>query len=291
MKNLILPIIALIALFTSCSDDRVTPDEYKSLSDFYERNREETQTVVIDTDSGDVPIIGKKGTEIYGGRQILQHANGDSVELPWAVSLIELYSVKDHLLYQQPTRVSGITPLETEGTIKVLAYAKQEELEVRTGASFITKLSTSPAQTGMSLYSGGSTPDTFIEWATPTDGSSNTIDAEKHQLSLSSLGWHTIAGNTYGSTTTATFTLEGTGGENIDLWAVPTSKKSLFYGNNLTLENLPVGETVTFFALALNQDDNLVMYKEDIIITDGMILTLEMKETSENDVLSFIDSL
>ena len=291
MKKIFLPIIALVLIATSCSDDRVTPDEFKSLNGFYEKYREETQSVTITSDEGELPIIGKKGTELYGTRHILQHANGDSVQLPWVVQLIELYSIKDHLLYQHPTLENNVTPIESEGTIKVLAYALQEELEVRAGKFFVTKLTTETPQTGMTVYSGGATPDTFIEWSQASDGSTNSIDAGKHQLNLATLGWSQLAGATYGSTTTATFTLTGTGGENIDLWAVPTTKKSLIYGNNLTLPNLPVGETVTIFGLALNQNDKLVMHNATVVVTDGMVIELELKETSESDVLSLLESL
>lgn len=291
MKKFFLPIIALMLLATSCSDDRVTPDEFKSLNGFYEKYREETQSVTITSDEGELPIIGKKGTELYGSRHVLQQSNGDSVQLPWTVQLIELYSIKDHLLYQQPTLENNVIPLESEGTIKVLAYALQEELTVRSDQKYITKLSTASPKTGMSLYSGGKSPDTFIGWAKATDGSTNSIDAGKHQLNLASFGWHQIAGATYGATTTATFTLTGTGGENIDIWAVPASKKSLIYGTNLTLPNLPVGETVTIFALALNQNDKLVMHNASVVVTEGMVVEMQLAETSESDVLSFLESL
>lgn len=289
MKNLFL-LITITTFIFSCSDDRVSPYEYKSLNGFYERNREQTQTYVIETDSGTSPIIGKKGTEIYGSRQLFEHLNGDSVQLPWAITLIELYTIKDYLLYQQPT-ISINTPLASAGTIKIMCFSEQKELKLRAGAQYAVKLSTPNPVEGYSNYQGGTSPDTFINWLLATDGSSVNIVTNKYQLNLASLGWNQCATASFGATTTVNFTTEGTGGENIDLWLIPSDKHALFYGNNLTASNIPVGEKVTVFALALNQNDDLVMHKEEITITENMVIPLVLHKTEEKDILSFINSL
>lgn len=289
MKNVFL-FFTLATLIFSCSDDRVSPYEYKSLNGFYERNREETQTIVIESDSGTSPIIGKKGTEIYGSRQLFEHLNGDSVKLPWAVNLIELYTIKDYLLYQQPT-TAITTPLTSAGTVKIMCYSEQKELKLRTGALYYVKLSTPNPVEGYKDYQGGTSPDTFIDWLLATDGSSVSLVTDKYQLNLAKLGWNQCANPSFGATTTVSFITEGTGGENIDLWLIPTDKHALFYGNNLTAANIPVGEKVTVFALALNQNDDLVMHKEEITITENMVIPLVLHKTDEKDVLSFINNL
>lgn len=292
MKKSLLLLSICSLLLTACNDDRISPAfGYTSPGDFYKNNREQEQAVTIKTDTETLPIIGKKGTELYGPRAILEHLNGDSVGLPWTVKLIELYTIKDYLLYQLPT-VSTTTPLLSGGIVKISAFDSiNNPLRVKEGAFFPIKLSTSPTDEAMLIYKGGLEEENFIDWA--TDGSSLiSLDAnQKYDLQLTSLGWKQVAKAAFDNTTAITFTIDGTGGENIDLWIVPTTKHALFYGNHLKVTNVPLGEEVRIIAIALNQDNDFVLFDKVITTAANAEVAINFEVSSEEAILETINSL
>ncbi len=291
MKKSILLLFSFLLLLGACNNDRVDPDfSYSSLNDFYKNNREQEQSITIRTDTGNVPILGKKGTELYGTRAILEYANGDSVGLPWTVKLIELYTIKDYLLYQLPT-VGNAVALESGGIIKVNAYDSiGESLKVKDELFYEVKLSTSPTITGMGIYQGSSAEENFINWAEASDGSLIDINT-KYDLQLASLGWQHVAKPFSESTTTLTFTIDGSGGENIDLWVIPTDKHALFYGNNLKVEAIPINSKVRILAMALNQDNDFVLFDKTVITSENLEIPIEFELSSEEAILKTINEL
>lgn len=289
MKNVLLYLPIFTLIFFSCSDDRITPDSYSSANAFYELNKEEQQDFVITTDSGG-PIIGKKGTELYGGRAILEHQDGSAVDLPWTAELIELYSIKDYMLYRFPT--TGAAQLESGGIVSVTAVADGKPLKVKAGAQYPIIMSTSPTITGMGVFQGSG--DSFISWTAATDGSTMTIDGNsKYALNLSTLGWQHPAQASFGTTTNITFTLPNgaTGGEFIDLWVIPNNKHALFYGNNLVASNIPVGIAVKTIAIAVNQDGDFVLHNTDVTVTADMSIELNFNTKSEDELLATLEAL
>ncbi len=291
MKKSLLYLFSSLLLLGSCNNDRVDPDfSYSSLNDFYKNNREQEQSITIRTDSGDVPIIGKKGTELYGTRSILEYPNGDSVGLPWTVKLIELYTIKDYLLYQLPTLGSAV-PLESGGIIKVsVCDSIGKSLQVKDGFFYQVKLSTTPTITDMSIYQGGSSEESFINWAEALDGSLIDINT-KYDLQLASLGWQHVAQPFSETTTTLTFSIDGSGGENIDIWVIPADKHALFYGNNLKVEAIPVNNEVRILAMALNQDNDFVLFDKTVVTSENSEIPIEFELSSEETILKTINEL
>lgn len=291
MKNSLLFLLTCLLFISACNNDRVDPDiSYTSLNDFYKKNREQEQSITIKTDSGDVPIIGKKGTELYGTRSLLEYPNGDSVGLPWTVKLIELYSIKDYLLYQLPT-VGNTIPLESGGIVKVTACdSVGKPLKIKEGALYQVKLSTTPTVSAMKIYQGNSENGSFINWAAATDGSIININ-QKYDLLLSTLGWQHVAKPSFENTTTLTFTLDGSGGENIDLWVIPTNKYALFYGNDLEVKEIPVAQEVRILAMAVNQNGNFVLFDKTIITSENLSIPIDFETSSEESILQIINSL
>ena len=144
----------------------------------------------------------------------------------------------------------------------------------------------------MGVYQGSSENGSFIDWATATDGSIISIDGNsKYDLQLATLGWQHAAQSSFGETTNIGFTVDGSGGENIDLWLIPTDKHALFYGNNLTATNIPIGESVRIIAMALNQDDEFVVFDLTTTITADMVIDIEFETTTEEALLTLIDTL
>lgn len=293
MKKLVLlPFIALL-LLNACNNDRIDPDfSYTSLNDFYKNNREQEQSITITSDTGNVPIVGKKGTELYGTRAILEHVNGDSVGLPWTVKLIELYAIKDYLFYQLPT-VGNAYPLESGGMVKVTACdSLGKPLKVKNSAFYQIKLATSPSLSNMDLYQGNSVDDSFINWIKASDGSLITLDAnKKYDLQLATLGWQHVAKSFTEETTTLSFSVDGSGGENIDLWVIPTDKHALFYGNGLEVKNVPINHEIRILAMALNQDGDFVIFDKIVTVSENLEIEIDFETSTEEKILGIINSL
>lgn len=290
MKKLFLPIaIALISL-SSCNDDRINEETaFEPMDEFYNEHKPQEQEFIITSDSGG-PIVGNQGSRIYGHRHILQHANGDSVYLPYTVKLIELYSYKDMILYNFPTTSSDYV-MTSGGHLKIRAIKDGEELVVRPGAYYGVVMSSS--YTGpKSVYTGTHTLDVFDDWSLAGNGSLVVDSSGYNALGLTTLGWQSAdAAMSATSYTDITFTIEGTGGENIDIFIVHNDFHGLIQGENLQAKNVMVGENVTILAMAMDQHGDFRVHKSTVTVTQNMEIALNMSVSSESSLLSMLGSL
>lgn len=291
MKKTLLYLFVSAVVFTSCNDDRIDEEaEFQPMDEFYLEHKPEEQEFVITSDSGDAPIIGMHGTELWGGRHILEYPNGDTVPFPYSLKLIELYSYKDMILYQMPS-LSGTTLLETGGEVKIRACHNGNELVVKQGEKYPLVLSTTPTKAGMKVFQGDHPSDVYGDWDLATDGSL-VVDTGKYGLGLAKLGWQNCA-QTGASTGEAviTFKVEGKGGEFIDLFLITEDYKGLLMGNNLVIRNIPIGEEVTVIAMAKDQNDDFRLHQQTLTITGDLEIELKMDVISEGGLLSQLGSL
>ena len=77
----------------------------------------------------------KKGTIICGSRTQLRTTSNDTVALPYSVKVVELYSIKDFILYRFPTTATG-TALKNDGSVRIKTTKDNEELSLITNGGF-----------------------------------------------------------------------------------------------------------------------------------------------------------
>ena len=285
-------VIALTVLSLSCNKEREEQPKntYSNATDFYQNNKEKEQEFVITSDEGDC-IVAKKGTVICGSRKQLRSSSGDTIALPYSVKVVELYSLKDHILYGFPTASAGV-PLKNDGSVRIKALKDGKETTLITGARFTAKYSVDPSMDGNNVFKGTMNDEIFSDWQLANEGSTLLSPGSRDSLRLASFGWFQAAQNTYGSNlTTVTFELDGNGGESLDLWLVQKNNTTILHGTDLKIQNVPVGQDVTAIVIAVDQDKNLVLHKSTFNVSPNEKVTIDFKETKESDLLKALESL
>lgn len=291
MKKLLLPILFSGIALVSCNKDRIEEEaEFQPMDEFYNEHKAEEQEFIIHSDSGSGPLIGKQLTELYGYRNILQYPNGDTVPFPYSIKLIELYTYKDMILYRMPS-LAGTAITETGGEIKVRACHDGNELVLIPGKFYPAVLSTQPTQPNMKVYQGNHPNNEYGDWTLSSDGST-VLDTGKYALALGKLGWQNCAKiGTSGGLGKITLKVEGKGGEFINLFLAMENYHGLVKGNNLEIENAPLGQEATLIAMAMDQNGDFRLHKESITISANQTITLDMKVVSEAALLSELSGL
>lgn len=289
MKKIILSVVTLAMIFVACNDDRINEEaEFQPMDEFYDNNKPEEQEFIITSDTGDAPIIGNQGTELWGFRNILQYPNGDTVPFPYSLKLIELYSIKDMVMYQMPT-LSTTNILEAAADVKITAWHNRNELVLKPNAKYPLVLSTQPTKSGMSVYQGTHPDNVYSNWLAATDGSTVT-DTARYGLNVGTLGWQSCAQQQLSGLGTIQFEVEGKGGQYIDLYLIPMGYQGLIKGENLVIQNAPIGAEVTVIAMAKDQNEDFRYFKQRLTVVDNMSIKLEMDVVSENALLGELAS-
>jgi hypothetical protein len=288
----IISTLVLIAISTSCSKKREEqfPKNYSNATEFFQNNKEKEQEFVITSDEEDC-IVAKKGTVICGSRKLLRTSSGDTITFPYSVKVVELYSLKDHILYGFPTASAGV-PLKNDGSVRIKALKDGKETTLITGGRFTAKYSIDPSMDGNNVFKGTMTDDNFADWQIAGEGSTLLSPSSRDSLRLASFGWFQAAQNSYGSNlTTVSFELDGDGGESLDLWLVQSSNNTILHGSELKIQNVPIGQEMTAIVIAIDQDKNLVLHKSKFTVSSNEKVTIDFKEVKESALLSTLEGL
>lgn len=289
MKKILFALLSSVLVLSSCNDDRLNEEaEFEPMDEFFDENKPEEQEFVITSDTGDAPIKGRSGTELYGFRDILTYPNGDAVPLPYSLKLIELYTYKDMILYQFPSTSSGAL-LETGGDVKITAFHDGNELIVKAGERYPLVMATQPTVSGMQVYDGNHPNNEFGNWVPNTNDI--LVDTGRYGLGLKTLGWKSPAKATSGNYTDITLTVEGKGGEFIELFLVTEDFRSILKGESLMIENAAIGEAVTLVAMAKDQNDDYRLHKSKFVVNANMEIELDMKVVSKTALLGELAGL
>ena len=87
------------------------------------------------------------------------------------------------------------------------------------------------------------------------------------------------------------FELDGTGGEGLDLWLIQSSNKTLLHGNDLKIENVPVGESMTAIVIAIDHDNELVYHQSTFTVAANETVTIDFSEIKEAKLLERLGNL
>lgn len=305
-RKLFFSSLAIIIIAAACSKKRLekkeeTPkDTYSSMQSFYDKNKQEEQEYVIDT-PGNCPLIAKMGTKICVSNDMFMFPDSTDVTYPFILKIVEIYPVKDIILWELPT-VAGGKILESAAQIRVRTFKNNIELVLKPGRKYPMELDTMPnLVNGMKVYYGFDAGN-IVDWTDDvTSISSITVDTMSavfkdtfsYKMFVAKMGWVDCAklSNISSTTTTITFSASGNGTENIDIFLVFKNFNSVMQVYNLASGQVPVGENVTVIAMALNQNNQYVLHKEDITVTANHQITLNMQVISEADLLNTLDGL
>ena len=283
-----------IVILVGCSKDRLERDSYSSMDAFHNKYQQQEQDYQIDSGGTGCPnVICKYGTKICIGADIFLNPNSTPVYYPFHIRVIEIYPVKDIILNKVPNVAGGII-LESAAEIRVRALKNNQELILKPSMKYYMELDTmnNPSnytQVYDSLYNAN-----YIDWT--LDGVS-TVGANQYfdTLLVGKMGWIDCAKvHASGSKTAITIVPPNgvSGTQFIDVYIVFNNfKKSVMQVYNLTSGQVPIGESVTIIAMAMNQNNDYVYDKQTVTVTAGQQINLNMQVISEQDLLTTLEGL
>ena len=285
-----------IIVLSSCSKERVESVEeeqltdYQSMNDYYNTKKQDEQEFIIDT-SGTEPIIGHEGTKIYPSKEVLMFANGDSVQWPYTVKLIELYPAKDMIYYQMPT-VGGGVILTSHGELKITAFKDGQELILRPNRTWFIEMPNTNPETGMNTYYGVANGG-IVDWSnTPTGTFSVTTYG--YNTNMKQLGWISCAKvpTFTGGTVNYTFSSTTDNLTTVSKFIYLPDTKGLvqMYSNNVS--NLPEGENIEILFIAIDGSGQLFHYfSETSVSSSSNSINVTMTSISDNDLTAILNDL
>jgi hypothetical protein len=283
-------ILAIVVLSSSCKKDRVQQDDYQSMDSFYNQYKEEEQEFIIDS-TGSCPLIAKKGTKICISADMLMFINGTGITYPFTLKVVELYSIKDMLLWRIPA-IAGGSILETSAEIRVRAFKNNTELVLKPGKKYYMEMDTmATLNNNMQAYYGFDNGG-INDWAVETL-SSVSVNAYFYSLNVARMGWISSARlhPSAAQNTTVTLSATGTNTQNIEVFLSFVNFKGLMRVTNLISGPVPIGEQVTLVAMAKNQNNDYVLDKQTFTVTVAQQITLNMQVISEADLLTALNGL
>ncbi|MFZ9848391.1 MAG: hypothetical protein ACO3EE_09615 [Flavobacteriales bacterium] len=299
INNLLLKSFALAALIssftlTSCHSERDDEDdEFSSMDEFYNKNRQEEQEFIIDS-TGSGPIVGKQGTKLWGGdTSIFMFPNGGYVSYPYTIKLIELYPESDFMEFPMST-VSNSTLTEAAGALRVRAFKNGTELVLKPNKKYYAEMTNAnKLLQNMSVYYGDN-KDSDVNWNKATDLLSGVVtNSSSYYLSVAQMGWVTAAKAHSSSavTTVVKLEVEGSGTDNIAVFISAKDYFSVVKVSKLSSIAIPTGEDVRIVAMAMDQDKKYRLHFSNENVTSGMTIKLDMKEVTEQELLDKLASL
>ena len=291
--SIIVVIISVIAL-SSCSKDRIEEEEtqlieYQSINSYFDTKKQDEQEFVIDT-LGIDPIIGHEGTKIWASKEKLMFANGDSVQWPYTVKLIELYPAKDMIYYQMPTLAGG-SLLGSHGEVKITAFKDSSELVLRSGMTWTIEMpNTNPDSTMVTYY--GDANSTIVDWVNIPVGVFAT-STYGYIGETQVLGWISCAKNTNFNSglTNYSFTSSTDNLLNVSKFIYLPSSKSLMQIYSSTSNDLPLGQNIKIIFIAIDNNNNLFHYFNNTTVGSTNTIDLSLTPISDIDLTILLDNL
>ena len=279
----------LVLLLNSCKKDRVVQDDFQNMDSFYNDHKEAEQEYVIDT-LGNCPLICKKQTKLCAGTDLLQFSNGTIVTYPFTLKVVELYSIKEMLLWRAPSSASG-NILETSAEIRVRAFKNSSELKLKSGKAYYMEMDTMQnLQSNMQMYFGNDN-NGVIDWT--NSSTSVAVNSYLYTLYPSQTGFVSSAKQhiTAGQNTTISCTVPGTNTQNLEIYITFANFKGLMKVTNLVSGSIPIGEQVTLTAFGKKQTNDFVLFQQSFTVTANQQIPMTMSVTSESSLLATLAAL
>jgi len=288
-------IICGIILITGCSKERIESieenqlNEYETISNYLDLKKQDEQEFIIDT-SGTGPVIGNQGTKIWASKEKLMYPNGDSVQWPYIIKLVELYTPKDMIYYQMPNLASG-SLVTTAGEVRIRAFKNGQELVLRPGMTWVVEMPSAAPSPGMSIYYGADN-GSFVNWSDSPTGTFITT-AYGYAGEVAVLGW-VLCGrpaNVSATTTTYTFSSSTDDLQNVGKFIYFPGARSLMQVYGQTSGNLPVGEPVKIVLIGISNSGELYYYYSNTTVGSASQIDVTLSAISDPNLTALLDSL
>lgn len=289
-------LICSIILISSCSKERIESiedekqlKEYNPVSNYLDLKKQDEQEFIIDT-SGTGPVVGNQGTKIWASKEKLMYPNGDSVQWPYTIKLIELFTPKDMIYYQMPNVASG-TLLTTSGEVRIRAFKNGQELVLRPGMKWVVEMPSVTPLSSMSIYYGVDN-GTYVNWSDSPAGSFITT-AYGYIGEIAVMGWVLCGKPASVSPTTATYTFSSSTDnlQNVGKFIYFPNAKSVMQVYGQTAANLPSGEQIKIVMIGINSSNELFYYYSNTTVGTDSQIDITLSSISDPNLTALLDSL
>jgi hypothetical protein len=230
-----------------------------------------------------------------------QFSGGGPVYYTYQLKVVELYSIKDMILWRAPS-VTGSSVLETSAEIRVRTVKNGTETELKPGRAYFMEMANMPLiNSNMQAHYGflsGSSVNWTNSLAAIVPGFVDTLSLVNptpsyYMLNVAKTGFVSAArpAPVSGSNTTVTMTVAGTNTQNIQIFLSFTGFKGVIKAENMTTSIAPIGEQVKMIAFAKKQDGNYYMDEQTLTISANLQVPLNMLVSSESDILAALGAL
>ena len=305
MKKIKISLYLIVAFGTiiiySCKKDRIekTPaaDYDAANTNNYLNSKQEPEQIFTITDTSLGPIVGKHGTITpwVSKSCLVKVSTGDTIEFPYTVKMVELYTPKSMIYAQMPTVASG-TILSTDGEIRLRAFKGTEELKLAsTSCSVPVFMPQANPQSNMLVYYGA--PASYY-WFTGspvfpiTPFSPTTNPSNGYQGSIYNLGWincGVLAGSNSNSSLSFTSTTDVL--TNVAIFIYMPATKTVMQVYNLNSTSIPNGTAVKIICIGENASGGLFAYTQNLTVTSTQAINITMASITDVALTAILDGL
>jgi hypothetical protein len=290
---LIVTLVATTLINYSCKKDRIEPpveeelNEYTPVNTYLDSKKQDEQEFVINGPSNDT-IIGNQGTKIYGSKNCLVDANGDTVDYPFSIHLVELYTPADMIYYQMPTVASG-NILETDGEIRIRATKNSIDLSLKPSCPYGFEMPNSSPNSSMSIFNGTDN-GSYVDWA--NSGNPFTITAYGYLGYTNTLGWLNadIQIGT-GSGHTLSFTSSVDDLTNVGIFIYYPASRTVMQVYNTVSGLIPSGSSVKIVMMAMDANGQLFSYTETRTVNSSATIDMSLSQTTDAALTTHLNGL
>lgn len=281
-------------------EEEVPAFESGDLTALYSEFAPETQVLVID--SGDSGIIrGVQGTEIYCGKDQLVNEDGDTIDYPYEIHLIEIYKPWEMIFGQIPT-ISGSQYLQCEGEVNILAMKDGGALSLKMEESYGIMIPSDSIIPGMGLFysveAGENTnwmegSSVLSSWNSEVFYIDGVVAVDTgYLLGSTQLGWSACSKEpVMESELSIEFVSDSIPFSALDLYIVNKGLNSVVKVQDSTSIAISINENVIILAFAIDSQGNyFIVNEEKITPLDGK-MELKFKSVDKADMIQQIKSL
>jgi hypothetical protein len=303
MKTLNLIACSLFALtIASCSKERIELkpqlNSYSSPSAYLDSKKQAEQEFIIDGSPGQ--IVGNQGTTIWGGKDCVRLPNGDTIDYPFTLKLVELYTPADMIYYQMPT-VSASRILATDGEVRIRTFKNGTELNLLPGcAGFMVSMPNDAPLPGSRKKFYGFNAGSIVDFTddlsslgiTSSQNAFWGIDTIGYNSIIERFGWINcaqLAGSTAGSTLSFASNVDDL--TNVAIFAYLPGTRTVMQAYNQSMGIVPNGSDVKIIAIAVDGNGNLFSYFQQLNVNASQTIQVTMLQTTDAQLTTLLNSL
>ncbi len=304
MKHSVFYTILVAFTVFSCSKDRIDPtpklNRYEPISTYFKTQKSPEQIFEI-TENDDIPIQGLQGTKVWLPKGLLMFPDGQDVDYPYTIKLVEAYCPKDMMYYQKPTTAHG-NIVETEGEVRIRAfkendYGKIEELVLKPGETFLLQMPSDSARHNLKvLYD--ITSNNIPDWTSEAGDAGANIEADlyfsktdtAHRANIGKLDWINC-GTLHQAFYKLSFASEVDDLTNVGIFGYIPKYKTLVQAYRQKTPALPDSCDIKIIAIGIDKDKKLYYQGLRTLVTHSGTVPIKLKPISNVELRAVLDEL